>query len=64
MSEFKLMGDGNRVWFAPPAPLSLRFLLPDGSPVPDDTALRHTPSFYRLQRRTFKDEKEALACCS
>lgn len=58
-----LLSDGKRIWFGPQAPLSLRFLLPDGTPVPDDTDLRHTPSFYRLQRRTFANEKEALACC-
>ena len=62
MTNLVLLGDGKRVWFAPPAPLSLRYLLPDGTPVPDDLELRHSPSFYRLQRRLFNSPEEALKC--
>lgn len=62
MPQPPILGDGNRVWFGPQAPLYLRFLLPDGSTLPHDASLNHTPSFYRLQRRTFKNESEALTC--
>jgi hypothetical protein len=62
MLEPMILSDGSRVWFGPTAPLPLRFLAPDGSVLSPDLHLQHSPSFYRLQRRTFPNTQEALKC--
>lgn len=65
MNELSLDGRG-RVVFLPPAPLSLRFVRPNGDLLtPEDEAhiIRHrSAAFGRYIRRTFSTPEEALAC--